>query len=93
MTSLMPDSRHGPNTVCEHLWVSDQMNSTPDSVLGPEQLMHDGVERVVGSDDHNIADPISVPLFVHLLRKSLQTVSFFHYKEKSRSSHIWKISK
>ena len=56
MTSLMPGERYGPNTVCEHLWVSGQMNSIPDGDLGPEQLMHYGVERVVGGDDHEIAD-------------------------------------
>ena len=32
------------------------MNSTPDGDLGPEQLMHYGVERVAGGDDHEIAD-------------------------------------
>ena len=32
------------------------MNSTPDGEQGPEQLMHYGVERVVGRDDHEIAD-------------------------------------
>ena len=52
----MPGDMHGPNTVCKHLWVSGQMNSTPDGDLGPEQLMHYGVERVVGGDDHEIAD-------------------------------------
>ena len=56
MTSLMPGHRHGPNTVCEHLWVPGQMNSTPDGDLGPEQLMHYCVGRVVGDDDHEIAD-------------------------------------
>ena len=38
------------------LWVSGQVNSTPDDDLEPEQLMHDGVEGVVGGDDHEIAD-------------------------------------
>ena len=52
MTSLMPGNRHGPNTVCKHLWVSGQMNSTSDGDLGPEQLMHYGVEKVVCGDDH-----------------------------------------
>ena len=56
MTCLMPGERHGPNTVYEHFWVSCQMNSTTDGDLGPEQLMHYGVERVIGSDDHEIAD-------------------------------------
>ena len=32
------------------------MNSTPDSNLRPEQLLHYGVERVVGGDDNEIAD-------------------------------------
>ena len=32
------------------------MISTPDGDQGPEQLMHYGVERVVGGDDHEIAD-------------------------------------
>ena len=29
------------------LWVSGKMNSTPDGDLGPEQLLHYGVERAV----------------------------------------------
>ena len=32
------------------------MNSTPDGDLGHEQLMHYGFERVVGGNDHEIAD-------------------------------------
>ena len=63
MTSLMPGDRHGPNTLYQiiktspiRLWVSGQMNCTSDGDLGPEELMHYGVERVVGSDDHEIAD-------------------------------------
>ena len=52
----MPGDRHGPNSVCEHLWVSGQMNSTRDGDLGPEQLMHYGFEKVGGGDDHQIAD-------------------------------------
>ena len=38
------------------LWVSCQMISTPDGDQGPEQLMHYGVERVVGGDDRETAD-------------------------------------
>ena len=45
-----------------HLWVSGQMNSTPDSDLGPEQLLCYGVERVVGSDDNETVDNDS-PIF------------------------------
>ena len=52
----MPDDRGGTNTVCEHLWVSGQMNSTPDVDLGPDQLTHCGVKGVVDGDDHEIAD-------------------------------------
>ena len=53
--------------------------------------MHYGVERVVGGDDYEIADNDG-PIFVHLLKKSLKTASFLHYKGKSHSSHIRKIS-
>ena len=38
------------------LWVSSQINSTPDGDLGPEQLLHYGVEGLVGDDDNEIAD-------------------------------------
>ena len=33
------------------LWVSGQMNSTPDGDLLPEQLLHYGVERVVDGNE------------------------------------------
>ena len=72
------------------LWVSGQVNSTSDGDLGPEQLTHYGVERVVGGDDHEIAT--AIPFFVHLLKKLLKTASFLHYKEKSRSNRIRKVS-
>ena len=44
------------------LWVSDQMNSTPDGDLRPEQLLHYGVERVVDGDHNEIAGNAS-PIF------------------------------
>ena len=87
MTSLMPGDGHGPNTVCEHLWVSGQMNSTPDGDLGPEQLMHYGVERVVGGDDHGIADNAG-PIFCSSAEEVLtdSTVSALQ-REKPFQSH------
>ena len=99
MTSFMPGDRHGPNTVCEHtiktppirLWVSGQMNSSPDGDLGPKQLLYYGVERVGGGNDHEIADNDG-PFFFHLLKKSLQMASFLHYNEKCFSSLIRKIT-
>ena len=42
------------------LWVSGQMNCTPDDVAGPEQLLHYGFE--VGGNDNKIADNNS-PIF------------------------------
>ena len=38
------------------LWVPSQINSTADGDLGPEQLLHYGVEGVVGGDDNEIAE-------------------------------------
>ena len=43
------------------LWVSGQINSTSDDDVGPEQLLHYGVEGVIGSNENetaNTEDPI-----------------------------------
>ena len=82
----MQTIKTSPSRLC----VSGKMNSTPDGDLGPEQLLHYGVERAVGGDDNEIADNDG-PIFCSSSEEALQTASFLHYNEKCLSSHIRKI--
>ena len=52
------------------LWVSGQMNSTPDDDVGPEQLLHYDVEGVVGGDGNKIVDNDG-PIFCSFTEKVL----------------------
>ena len=88
MTSLIPGDRHGPSTVCGHLWVSGQMNSTPDGDQGPEQLMHYGVERVVGGDDHEIADNAGLIFYSSAEEVLTDGVLSALQREKPFQSHL-----
>ena len=67
------------------LWVSGQMNSTPDDDLRPEQLLHYCVKGVFGGNRDEIGDNdglIFCSSTHDLLKKSLQMASFLHYKQK-----------
>ena len=71
------------------LWVSGQMNSTLYDDVEPKQLLHYDAEGIVDSDDNETDN--DRPIFYPLLKKTLQTTSFLHYKQKCFSGHIRKI--